>query len=440
MRHYHCTGTQRRFCRLRRVEGKMETTISMLGLYISIPFCRAKCSYCNFASGVFGGDRLDRYVERLVAEIHGARAQASAWQAMLPEQADTIYFGGGTPSLLSPEQLQRIFHALREQFSVSPDAEITLECAPGQLGDALLEALPQVGVNRISFGVQSFVDTEAAAVGRLHTCAQTLADIARLRTAGIENINVDLLAGLPQQTQASWQVSLDQAIASGVPHVSVYMLEVDEDSRLGRELLQGGQRYHAGEVPDDAQIAEMYQAACVQLATAGIAQYEISNFSRHGWESRHNEKYWLRQPYLGLGMDAHSMLLGQDGHPRRVAATDDLTVFLEQGAQHQSTIVDAQASLEEAWFLGLRRNAGLRLAAMAQEFGAEVIAAYRPILATCLDDGLIEITDETACLTEQGRLFSNEVFERFLGVGPCEIHTPVTQDSQSIRDLFFSVL
>ncbi len=391
---------------------------SMLGVYISIPFCRAKCSYCNFASGVFGGDRLERYVERLVAEMHSAQTRAEAWQAILPDRVDTIYFGGGTPSLLHPEQLQKIFRALQENFSVARDTEITLECAPGQLADALLEALPQFGVNRISFGVQSFVDAEAAAVGRLHTGAQTLTDIARLRAAGIENINVDLLAGLPHQTEASWQVSLDQAIASGVPHVSVYMLEVDEDSRLGREMLTGGQRYHARAVPDDAQIADLYLAACERLAAAGIAQYEISNFARSGWESRHNEKYWLRQPYLGLGMDAHSMLHGKDGHPRRVAATDDLTVFLEQGAQHKSTMVDVNASLEEAWFLGLRRNAGLRLAALEMEFGAEGIAAYRPALVACVDDGLMEITGETAHLTAQGRLFSNEVFERFLGVAP----------------------
>ncbi len=413
---------------------------SMLGVYISIPFCRAKCSYCNFASGVFGGDRLERYVERLAEEIHSAQAQAADWQTILPKQVDTIYFGGGTPSLLHPEQLRNILCALREKFSVARDAEITLECAPGQLADALLEALPQLGVNRISFGVQSFVDAEAAAVGRLHTGAQTLTDIARLRTAGIENINVDLLAGLPHQTEASWQVSLDQAIASGVPHVSVYMLEVDEDSRLGREMLTGGQRYHASAVPDDAEIADMYLAACEGLNAAGIAQYEISNFARQGWESRHNEKYWLRQPYLGLGMDAHSMLHGKDGHPRRLAATDDLTIFLEQGARHKSTMVDVDASLEEAWFLGLRRNAGLRLAALEVEFGAEVVAACRPALAACVGAGWVEMVDDTARLTAQGRLFSNEVFERFLGLAPCNIHTPVTKDSHSVGDPFFSVL
>jgi oxygen-independent coproporphyrinogen-3 oxidase len=399
----------------------------MLGIYISVPFCRAKCSYCNFASGVFGGDRLARYVERLVEDIHSAHAQAEAWQVELPERVDTVYFGGGTPSLLQPEQLQGILQALRGHFDLAPDAEITLECAPGQISDALLETLPQFGVNRTSLGVQSFVGAETAAVGRLHTGAQTLHEIARLRSIGIRNINVDLLAGLPHQTEASWRFSLDQAIASGVPHLSVYMLEVDEDSRLGRELLAGGQRYHARAVPDDAGIAAMYRTACARLAAAGSAQYEISNFAHAGWESRHNNKYWLRQPYLGLGMDAHSMLPGKDGRPRRVAMTDDLDAFLEQSTPPEIIVVDRTAAMEEAWFLGLRRNAGVQLAAMEEEFGTEAAAAHRPVLADCVADGLMELRDGHACLTAQGRLFSNEVFEKFLDVADATMSTAKQQ-------------
>ncbi len=424
---------------------------SMLGIYISIPFCRAKCSYCNFASGVFGGDRLERYVERIVEDIHTARVPAEKWNAVLSERVDTVYFGGGTPSLLSAEQLQRIISALREEFDFAPGAEITLECAPGQLDDALLASLPRAGVNRISFGVQSFVDAEAAAVGRLHTAAQVHADIARLRAAGIININVDLLAGLPHQTAESWKHSIDTAIASGVPHVSVYMLEVDEDSRLGREMLAGGGRYHAAAVPQDQEIADMYGVACAALNAAGIAQYEISNFARAGWESRHNEKYWLRQPYLGLGMDAHSMLRCQGELAAiRLAATDNLDTFLEQGAQDEPTPVDAQAALEEAWFLGLRRNAGVQLAEMEAEFGGAALSAAQPILASCIAEGWMEQNNGAVRLTAQGRIFSNEVFERFLteredtraeiGAAKSEIHTPVTQDSSSICEPLFSIL
>ena len=412
---------------------------SMLGVYISIPFCRAKCSYCNFASGVFGGDRLQIYVERIAAEILAARAQAAACGAVLPKSVDTIYFGGGTPSLLSAEQLQQIMSALREEFIVRGDAEITMECAPGQLSDALLASMPQAGVNRISFGVQSFVDAEAKSVGRLHTAAQVHADIARLRAAGITNINVDLLAGLPHQTPESWKHSVDAAIATDVPHVSVYMLEVDEDSRLGREMLAGSGRYHADAVPQDHEIADMYGVACAALGAAGIAQYEISNFARAGMESRHNEKYWLRQPYLGVGMDAHSMLQCEGEHAAiRLAATDDLNKFLEHGAQVEATPVDAQAALEEAWFLGLRRNAGARLADIEVEFGAAALHVAQPTLANCVADGLLEQADGVVRLTAQGRLFSNEVFERFLT--DREIHTPVTQDSSSIREPLFSIL
>jgi oxygen-independent coproporphyrinogen-3 oxidase len=391
-----------------------------LGVYISVPFCRSKCSYCNFASGVFGEERMARYVDRLLEEVHTARARARSWQTGLPGHVDTVYLGGGTPSLLQPEQLQQIFHALRQEFSIQANAEITLECAPGQLSSALLETLPQLGVNRVSLGVQSFVDAETMAVGRLHTHAQALADIARLRSAGIGNINVDLIAGLPHQTETSWQHSLDQAIATGVPHVSVYMLEVDEDSRLGRELLSGGQRYHANAVPEEAAIAAMYHTACERLTSAGIAQYEISNFARKGWESRHNERYWLRRPYLGLGMDAHSMLPGQDGRPRRVAMTDDLEAYLEQSAPPQITVVDRKAALEEAWFLGLRRTQGVSLTGLDAEFGAGTMDMFRPALAECEEDGLLEIIHGTARLTARGRLFSNEVFQRFLGADDAE--------------------
>ncbi len=411
----------------------------MLGLYISIPFCRSKCSYCNFASGVFGQERLDRYVDRLVADIAAARAQADSLHALLPRHVDTIYFGGGTPSLLSPEQLQRIFSALHAEFAIAADAEITLECAPGQLSEALLAALPLHGVNRVSFGVQSFVDEEARAVGRLHTRAQALADLDRLRSAGITNINVDLLAGLPHQTAASWQASLDVAISSGVPHVSVYMLEVDEDSRLGREMLTQGSRYHAHAVPEDALIADLYEMACAQLAAAGILQYEISNFARAGFASRHNEKYWLRQPYLGLGLDAHSMLPGADGHPRRLSVSEDLTTYLEPSAQPQCTVVEPQAALEEAWFLGLRRNAGVRLDALEREFGPKALAAHSAMLAGCEEEGLLLHANGAVCLTAQGRLFSNEVFERFLAPTSNPIHTPVTEDLHSVLDPFFSV-
>src|ERR1043166_7274794 len=278
------------------------------GLYISVPFFRSKCTYCNFASGVFSAAQMGRYVERIIEDMRGSRAYTAQCGAEIPETVDSIYLGGGTPSLLPPDELKKLFFAVRQQFKVLPKAEMTVECAPGTLTDEIIQTLVTRGVNRVSLGVQSFVDKEAASVARLHTREKTLGDLERLRKAGISNINVDLISGLPHQTRESWEYSLDQAIATGAPHVSVYMLEVDEDSRLGRELIAGGTKYHAHFVPADDLTAEFYDTACARLHAAGVQQYEISNFARTGFESKHNLKYWTRQPYLGFGVDAHSML------------------------------------------------------------------------------------------------------------------------------------
>ena len=294
-----------------------------LGLYFSIPFCRSKCTYCNFASGVFPAAEHERYVDRLIEDMNLARGWASGIGAGLPRLVDTVYLGGGTPSLLSAALIRKLFATLRAHFELYPDAEITMECAPGQLPQATLEALVEAGVNRISLGVQSFVDSESHASGRLHSREVVLGDLGRLRAAGISNINLDLIAGLAGQTFASWNESLAVLSQAGVPHSSVYMLEVDEDSRLGRELLSGGIRYRAGLVPSDDAMVRMYEAAIEQLAAAGLAQYEISNFALPGFESRHNLRYWQRRPYLGLGLDASSALYaagateaGADSVPR----------------------------------------------------------------------------------------------------------------------------
>ncbi|MBV9609551.1 MAG: radical SAM protein, partial [Acidobacteria bacterium] len=222
-----------------------------LGIYISVPFCRMKCSYCNFASGVFARSSVAQYVERLCTDIGSAEKTVTHAGGVLERTVDSVYLGGGTPTILDPSHLEKIFGVLREQFEVEPAAEVTMECAPGSLTPVLLDCLPRLGVNRVSLGVQSFIDDEAAAVGRQHTRSVVREDIASLRAAGIGNINVDLIAGLPHHTMESWRQSLNEALATGVPHVSVYMLEVDEDSRLGRELMAGGTRYHAHFVPDD---------------------------------------------------------------------------------------------------------------------------------------------------------------------------------------------
>ncbi len=295
-----------------------------LGLYISVPFCKTKCTYCNFASDVFSRAVFDRYIARVCSEIEHARETAKQMGALIDDPVDSVYLGGGTPTILQVAQLERLFVTISQNFDLAANAEITVECAPGTLSQAMVDVLAGCGANRVSFGVQSFVDQEAASVGRLHKRETVLDDIARLRAAEISNINVDLIAGLPHQTRESWDESLNELIALNVPHASVYMLEVDEDSRLGREVIAGGQKYHAHFVPDDDLTADMYEIACERLNGAGIQQYEISNFARSGWESKHNLKYWTRQPYLGFGVDAHSMLMADGkGNGSKNCGNDD---------------------------------------------------------------------------------------------------------------------
>ncbi len=386
-----------------------------LGVYISVPFCRTKCSYCNFASDVFSRAVFDRYVDRVCADIANAPQVAAEMGGQMERTVDSIYLGGGTPTVLEATQLERIFGAVRSQFDVRPEAEITVECAPGTLTDLMLESLLQCGVNRVSLGVQSFVDQEAAAVGRLHKRATVLEDIARLRAAGITNINIDLIAGLPHQTAESWGFSLAETIAAGAGHVSVYMLEVDEDSRLGRELLAGGTRYHAHFVPDEEAMADFYLGACEELQSSGIAQYEISNFAREGFESRHNLKYWMRLPYFGFGVDAHSMLASAtpENEAARFAAADSLERYVS-GTASQRSVVSKRAALEESFFLGLRLTRGVNLRELSARFGEEAVENARVAIAELVEGGLMEQRGDFICITSLGRLLSNEVFERFI--------------------------
>jgi len=371
---------------------------------------------------------MSRYVDRLCKEVRGAHAAHIDGRTLLPRAADTIYFGGGTPSLLSAEQFRRIFEALRWEFDVDADAEITLECAPGQLSDETFDELLRQGMNRISFGVQSFVDRESAAVGRLHTAQQCEEELTRVRAAGIRDINLDLIAGLPHQTAQSWRYSLERTIASGVPHVSVYLLEVDDESRLGREMLEKGTHYGAAAVPSEDEAVEFYQQACEALRTADVHQYEISNFARPGHRSRHNLKYWQRQPYIGFGLDAHSMVpAGRDD--MRFANTSDLDEYLAEGevetpfallkssseaAEADVGIVGLEGAFEESLFLGLRLNDGVALDSLREQFGDAMLRDIMPALVEGCEAGLLELSFDRVRLTARGRVASNEVFSRLL--------------------------
>ena len=393
-----------------------ETHHNSLGLYFSVPFCKAKCTYCNFASGVYPAAEHGRYVNRMIADLAGSAKWAERVGVELPRAVDTIYFGGGTPVLLDGALFAEIFAAIHRTFAVNKDAEITVECAPGQLSDATLAAMVEAGVNRVSLGVQSFVDREASLSGRLHTRAAVLEDLRRLRSAGIANLNIDLLAGLAEQTLASWRESLAVLVEAETPHASVYMLEIDEDSRLGRELISGGARYSAGLVPSDDAIARMYEEAVATLTESGLAQYEISNFAQPGFESAHNLRYWQRRPYLGLGLDASSMLCATDGLVLRTTTTDDLGAYLNGAGSIETAWHGPAQQLEEAWFLGLRRNAGVAIEELRAEFGAEAVAASLDVAQRLAGDGLVAIDGGWVRLTDRGRMISNDVFGEFLGL------------------------
>jgi oxygen-independent coproporphyrinogen III oxidase len=397
--------------------------MNSLGIYISVPFCRAKCTYCNFASGVSSVKAHEQYVARVCGDIRGLRRRLG--DAAIPELVDSIYLGGGTPSVLAPALVGELARTLRQEFAVSPDAEITLECAPGQLDDSALEAMLAFGVNRVSFGVQSLVDREAAATGRFHTREVVLRDLERVQSAGLRKLSIDLIAGMPHQTAASWQESLEVLAATGVDHASIYMLEIDEDSRLGRELLAGGSRYAARTVPSEEVTADLYESAISALEANGLGQYEISNFARVGGESRHNLKYWRREPYLGFGLDGHSMVRTRNGGALRFCTTAVLEEYLRgdqvAGQVHDVRELSASEELEEAWFLGLRLRAGVAWQDLAAEFGCDRVDNFRPVVRELCQLELLTDEQGVVRLTRRGLLFSNEVFVRFLEVEEQEL-------------------
>ena len=381
--------------------------VETLGIYVSVPFCRAKCSFCNFASGVFAEGRMSGYMGRVVREIRSARGFAAGLGLEAPGMVDSVYFGGGTPSLLSADLFAELMDGVREEFPLAPENEITVECAPGQVSGEALEGMLGCGVNRLSFGVQSFVDAECAAVGRTHTGAGCREELRRMAAAGVARVGVDLIVGLPGQTFDSWKYTVGQAIESGVEHVSMYMLEVDEGSRLGREKMLGGVRYGAGLLPSDDETAGWYAAGCEWLESAGVRQYEISNFARGGGQSRHNRKYWERKAYLGFGMDAHSML--RDGASGvRWANGDSMEGYLA-GEPAEVERVGRRAAFEEALFLGLRLVEGVSLRGLRSEFGEMVDEVDFAGM-----DGLLECAGDRVRLTPAGRMVSNEVFGRLL--------------------------
>ncbi|MGH9747702.1 MAG: radical SAM family heme chaperone HemW [Candidatus Acidiferrales bacterium] len=424
-----------------------------LGVYIQVPFCQTKCTYCNFHTGVVSRDRYEPYASAICREISaspfpavGARHAvpdrailtgssefggsvteggapqnplASADSAARPDSIDTIYFGGGTPSLLESQSLANILIALASAYRfVEP--EVTLEADPETIASEKAGAWRTAGFNRISLGVQSFNDRELQATGRMHRCADIdrAADI--LRASGFDNISMDLIAGLPHQTRESWECSMAEILRLRPEHISIYMLEIDEGSHLGKESLAGGARYSAAAIPPDDAQAEYYESACARLAAEGYDHYEISNWALPGRRSRHNQKYWQRLPYLGLGAGAHSF----NGAIRWANVHDSAryVAAIEQGISPREQIerVTSEQALEEEFFLGLRQLEGVDLARIERDHatngnGTSIrLATIRTQIESLRTQGLVALDGDRLRLSPNHLTISSSVLAELL--------------------------
>jgi len=372
----------------------------MLGLYLHVPFCSSICNYCNFNRGLFESGLKDRYVAALEQEIlRGGRGEA----------ADTVYFGGGTPSLLAPDEIGRLIAACRDVFDLSADAEITLETNPETSSVQRLEGFRAAGVNRVSFGVQSFRDSELKRLGRVHSAQRARAAVAEARAAGLDNVSLDLMMWLPQQSTADWSENVGQVIDLAPEHISLYLLELYPNAPLKEEMARAGWSL----APDD-DAAEMYLSGLASLDAAGYHQYEISNVSRKERQSRHNLQYWTDGGWLGFGCGAHST---RDGiRWKNVSATTD---FIERVAAGAPTIAERremsrEEQLEDALFTGLRLTNGIDIEAVGARYGTDVWRRFGPDLQPFVDQGQLLRDGAVLLLTRKGMLVANEVMQVFV--------------------------
>ena len=380
--------------------------MSSAGIYLHIPFCRSRCSYCDFATGMFEGALAERYVAAVISEIEDWR------EVVNPSQVDTIYFGGGTPSLLTPEQMETILRAVHSHFEIAGGAEISLEINPGDGGITTaarqknFSELRRLGVNRASFGAQTFDDRDLKQLGRTHNAADISTTFEQLRDAGFENVNFDLIAGLPRQRLTDWERNLDQALTVGPEHLSLYLLDVHEGTPLADQIARGMRPK-----PDEDLAADMYRMMIEKVCGAGYQHYEISNFCLPGFESRHNTKYWAGAPYYGFGNSAHSY----DGYRRRWANDRDTMKYVAMIEKGESAIVERTELSEaearsESIFLGLRLMRGIDLKRYQAQFGTDLREQYDGELMRLIEAELIEIADDVLKLTSRGAVLSNEVF------------------------------
>ncbi len=391
----------------------------MLGLYIHIPFCSAICNYCNFNRGLFDAALKERYVDALLAEITRAGEAGGAgpagqvggeWSPTASAgRADTIYFGGGTPSLLEPEEIARLIAACESAFEIGADREVTIEANPETVTEARLAGFRAAGVNRLSFGVQSFRDEELRRLSRLHSADRARAALREARAAGFDNISLDLMMWLPEQRISEWLESVDEAAALAPDHLSLYMLEVYPNAPLKEDMA----RARWSQAPDE-DAAVMYEAAMERLERAGYEQYEISNVARPGRRSRHNLKYWQDGDWLGFGCGAHSTRAGVRW--KNVSATEDYIVRMATGvlAGIDRRHLTADERLGDALFTGLRLAEGIDLDAIHIRYGADVWRTYGDELEPFLDAGCLKREGARLKLTRRGMLMAHEVMAVFV--------------------------
>jgi putative oxygen-independent coproporphyrinogen III oxidase len=383
----------------------------LLGLYIQVPFCQTKCTYCNFHTGVFSRDLYTPYVDAICREIaEYPRLLADSGIAEVPDRnVDTVYFGGGTPSLVDPGDLSRLLDVARSRFACEFE-EVTLEADPETITPEKAAAWRAAGFDRISMGVQSFQNNELKAAGRMHRRDDVFRATRILREAGFRNVSVDLIAGLPHQTRESWEESVGQLLSLRPEHASIYLMEIDEGSRLGREVIAGGTRYSAPALPDDDAMAGFYEQGCARLAAAGYVHYEISNWGLPGLKSRHNLKYWRREPYYGFGAGAHSF----NGRQRWANAHDPAAYLSAIGQGHlpveQLEEISPAQALEEELFLGLRQLEGIDLARIESKYSASLAFRVEELRAR----GLVEWIGSRLRLAPDRLTVSNEVFVSLL--------------------------
>ena len=374
--------------------------MNVLGLYVHVPFCSAICNYCNFNRGLFDAALKARYVEALLAEIHRAGDEAPA---------DTIYFGGGTPSLLEPAEIAAIVDACRRAFDVARDAEVTLEANPETVSPERLAGLSQAGVNRLSYGVQSFRDEELRRLSRLHSAARASDAFRMAKEAGFDNVSLDLMMWLPQQSVAEWLESVDALIALGPDHASMYLLEIYPNAPLRDAMARGGW----STAPDD-DAADMYLQGLERMDRAGYRQYEISNVARPGRESRHNLKYWTDGEWLGFGCGAHSTRRGIRW--RNVSSTDEYISTVAAGGHPaaERRTLSGRERFEEAMFMGLRLADGVNVAAVNERHGVDLWADFRTDLQPFVDAGLLVYDGRSLKVTRPGMLLAHEVMAVFI--------------------------